>query len=292
MATRLSSRPKTATRIRVGDPRKPADGGFLHPPQSAALHAQHPRRRHRYRFGGRGGLGSGRAYPNRHGRVRRRGRWVHRRVLVSARATTSCGAGRFCRSPTAKRRFAGPPPSMLSTRCSRSARRCVFTTKRWDSMRTASARCTSRSPGRRWRAGRFLTEEDMRRQTRAAVVGAEVWSEFARELGGGIGGSGDPVGERLLVDGVLFTIVGVLEAKERGVLSSGDPNQMLLIPVTTAQYRFAEGPASPLQLGFRARSLERKSSLPRSRSARRSGEPATCRTMPRTTSRSSRSTHS
>ena len=92
--------------------------------------------------------------------------------------------------------------------------------------------------------GRFLTEEDMRRQTRAAVVGAEVWSEFARELGGGIGGSGDPIGERLLVDGVLFTIVGVLEAKERGVLSSGDPNQMLLIPVTTAQYRFG-GPGQP-----------------------------------------------
>ena len=115
--------------------------------------------------------------------------------------------------------------------------------------------------------GRFLTEEDMRRQTRAAVVGAEVWSELARELGGGFGGTsdpigdpighpfGDPIGERLLVDGVLFTIVGVLEAKERGVLSSGDPNRMLLIPVTTAQYRFGQGPASPLQLGFRARSL-------------------------------------
>ena len=96
--------------------------------------------------------------------------------------------------------------------------------------------------------GRFLTEEDMRRQTRAAVVGAEVWSEFARELGGGIGGTnhpGNPIGERLLVDGVLFTIVGVLEAKERGVLSSGDPNRMLLIPVTTAQYRFAQGPGLP-----------------------------------------------
>ena len=107
--------------------------------------------------------------------------------------------------------------------------------------------------------GRFLTEEDMRRQTRAVVVGAEVWSELARELGGGFGGTnhpfGDPIGERLLVDGVLFTIVGVLEDKERGLLSSGDPNQMLLIPVTTAQYRFAQGPATPLQLGFRARSL-------------------------------------
>ena len=57
------------------------------------------------------------------------------------------------------------------------------------------------------------------------------------------------------MDGVLFTIVGVLEDKERGLLSSGDPNQMLLIPVTTAQYRFAQGPATPLQLGFRARSL-------------------------------------
>ena len=95
--------------------------------------------------------------------------------------------------------------------------------------------------------GRFLTSWDMGRHTRAAVVGSAVMDR--------LGGSSDPIGEHLLLDGVLFTIVGVLAEKERGLLSAGEPNETVLIPVTTAQRRFGEGRATPVQLNYRARSL-------------------------------------
>lgn len=95
--------------------------------------------------------------------------------------------------------------------------------------------------------GRFLDFDDLARRTRAAVVGSEVMEE--------LGGPADPVGERLLLDGVLFTIVGVLADAERGLFSGGEPNETVLIPVTTAQDRFGRGRA-PIVLNFRARSLD------------------------------------
>lgn len=96
--------------------------------------------------------------------------------------------------------------------------------------------------------GRFLNANDMRRRTRAAVVGAAVMEE--------LGGPSDPVGERLLLDGVLFTIVGELAEQERGLFSPGEPNETILIPVTTAEDRFGQGRATPVQLNYRARSLD------------------------------------
>ena len=102
--------------------------------------------------------------------------------------------------------------------------------------------------GKRLARGRFLGAEDMRRRTRAAVVGAAVMEE--------LGEASDPIGERLLLDGVLFTIVGLLADQERGLFSQGEPNETILIPVTTAEDRFGEGRATPVQLNYRARSLE------------------------------------
>ncbi len=96
-------------------------------------------------------------------------------------------------------------------------------------------------------AGRFLGEADMRRRTRAVVLGPRVLEE--------LGGIRDPVGETLLLDGVLFTVVGVLEERERGVFSSGDPNEAVLIPVTTARQRLS-GPGQSPQLNYLARSVD------------------------------------
>ena len=101
--------------------------------------------------------------------------------------------------------------------------------------------------GRALGRGRFLNWEDMERQTRAAVVGSEFFDE--------LGGVTEPVGSQLLVDGMLFTVVGVLEDAERGLLSIGDPNQSLLIPVTTAQTRLGDGIPMFLQLHFRAAAI-------------------------------------
>ncbi len=97
--------------------------------------------------------------------------------------------------------------------------------------------------------GRFLNPGDMSRRSRAAVVGAGVMDE--------LGGPADPVGERVLLDGVLFTIVGELAPKERGAFSmGGEPDETILVPVTTAEDRFGRGRSTPVQLHFRARSLE------------------------------------
>jgi len=96
--------------------------------------------------------------------------------------------------------------------------------------------------------GRFLGPEDMRHQTRAAVIGSAVMEDLDAPA--------DPIGERLLLDGMLFTIVGVLANQERGLFSQGEPNETILIPVTTAEDRFGQGRATPVQLNYRARSLE------------------------------------
>lgn len=96
--------------------------------------------------------------------------------------------------------------------------------------------------------GRFLTAGDMSRRTRAAVVGSAVMEE--------LGSTSDPLGQRLLLDGVLFTIVGQLAEQERGLFSQGEPNETILIPVTTAEDRFGEGRITPVQLNYRARSLD------------------------------------
>ena len=96
--------------------------------------------------------------------------------------------------------------------------------------------------------GRFLNAGDLRRRTRAAVVGSEVMEE--------LDGPANPVGERLLLDGVLFTIVGELAEKEQGLISLGEPNRTVLIPITTAQDRFGQGRATPVTLHYRARSLD------------------------------------
>ncbi len=102
--------------------------------------------------------------------------------------------------------------------------------------------------GKTLSSGRFFNLDDIRRRTRAAVLGAEVM-----DLVGGT--TWGPVGERLLIGGVLFTVVGVLEEKERG-LFGGDPNETVLIPITTAEDRFAEGRATPITLNYLARSLD------------------------------------
>lgn len=102
--------------------------------------------------------------------------------------------------------------------------------------------------GKTLSGGRFLDYDDLTGRRRAAVVGSAVMAE--------LGGPSDPVGERLLLDGVLFTVVGVLAEKERGLLSRGEPDETILIPITTAQDRFGRGRATPVALNYLARSLE------------------------------------
>jgi ABC-type antimicrobial peptide transport system permease subunit len=77
-------------------------------------------------------------------------------------------------------------------------------------------------------AGRFLDESDLSTQARVAVIGAQI----ARDLFYGE----QPIGERLLIGGAPYEVIGVLQAK--GTDAGGIPqDDKILVPVTTAMRR-------------------------------------------------------
>ncbi len=77
-------------------------------------------------------------------------------------------------------------------------------------------------------AGRFIDALDMRDKARVAVIGAEVARKlFYNE---------EPIGERLLVGGAPYTVIGILE--EKGVEQTGtNQDDRVLVPVSTAMRR-------------------------------------------------------
>jgi putative ABC transport system permease protein len=77
-------------------------------------------------------------------------------------------------------------------------------------------------------AGRFIDEYDLNDVSRVAVIGSQVKKELFK---------GKPaIGERILVGGAPFMVIGVLEAK--GVDPTGSPqDDRILVPVTTALQR-------------------------------------------------------
>jgi putative ABC transport system permease protein len=77
-------------------------------------------------------------------------------------------------------------------------------------------------------AGRFIDEFDVRGVSRVAVIGSQVEKKLF--------GQGPALGERLLVGGAPFIVIGVLQ--EKGVDLTGSPqDDRILVPVTTAQQR-------------------------------------------------------
>jgi putative ABC transport system permease protein len=77
-------------------------------------------------------------------------------------------------------------------------------------------------------AGRFIDALDMSDKARVAVIGAEVARKlFFNE---------QPLGERLLVDGAPYTVIGVLQ--EKGLDQTGtSQDDRVLVPVSTAMRR-------------------------------------------------------
>ena len=89
-------------------------------------------------------------------------------------------------------------------------------------------------------AGRFFDEFDLQSQARVAVIGAQV----AKQLFFGE----QPVGERILIGGSPFEVVGVLQ--EKGTDAGGSPqDDRILVPVTTAMRRLLNVDHLYLQLG-------------------------------------------
>ncbi len=79
--------------------------------------------------------------------------------------------------------------------------------------------------------GTFFTERDVRSRKKVAVLGQSV----AEELFPGQ----DPIGSRIRIRNIPFTIIGVLS--EKGQSMMGDQDDVILAPSTTVLYRMNDG---------------------------------------------------
>ncbi|GMN03896.1 ABC transporter permease [Erythrobacter sp. MTPC3] len=91
--------------------------------------------------------------------------------------------------------------------------------------------------------GRYISEADIRSAARVAVLGRTVSESLFGEF--------DPIGESVRVDGVPFTVIGLLE--EKGSTFGDDNDDTMIIPISTMRQRFIgdtlPGP-DDLQLAF------------------------------------------
>jgi putative ABC transport system permease protein len=80
--------------------------------------------------------------------------------------------------------------------------------------------------------GTFISDEDMRSATRIAVLGQSVFEELFAP-------GANPVGQTIKINRVPFRVVGVME--EKGASSFSDDNDVIFIPLSTAQTRLFGG---------------------------------------------------
>jgi putative ABC transport system permease protein len=81
--------------------------------------------------------------------------------------------------------------------------------------------------------GRFLNEQDISEKKRVIFIGDELRDEI-------FGEGFDPVGKALLVDGVPFTVIGVLTKKPQDSSYSGRDKDKGVIPWTTFQTKYGD----------------------------------------------------
>lgn len=81
--------------------------------------------------------------------------------------------------------------------------------------------------------GRFFNDFDIRERRKMCIIGSKVWQELFEN---GV----NPIGERINVDGVFFTIVGVVNPGEN-VNIGGDANESVFIPSTSFQQLYNYG---------------------------------------------------
>ena len=80
--------------------------------------------------------------------------------------------------------------------------------------------------------GRFLNEVDIAQQRRVIVLGVKI----AGQVFGGV----EPVGRQVLVDGIPFTVVGILQDKLQTSMNNGPDSYRAIIPFST--FRTMYGP--------------------------------------------------
>jgi putative ABC transport system permease protein len=80
--------------------------------------------------------------------------------------------------------------------------------------------------------GRFLNEVDVGQQRRVLVLGARIVKDIFKDE--------DPVGKAILVDGLPFTLVGIIQDKIQTAMNNGPDSYRAIMPYTT--FRTTYGP--------------------------------------------------
>ena len=85
---------------------------------------------------------------------------------------------------------------------------------------------------RRWKTeyGRFLADTDMDFWNKVCVIGAKVWKEQFKGQ--------DPIGKEVGINNRRFTIIGIMESRGDGLERGRSDDNMIFVPITTAQTRF------------------------------------------------------
>ena len=85
---------------------------------------------------------------------------------------------------------------------------------------------------RRWKTeyGRFLADTDMDFWNKVCVIGSKVWKEQFKGQ--------DPVGKEVSINNRRFTIIGIMESRGDGLERGRSDDNMIFVPITTAQTRF------------------------------------------------------
>jgi putative ABC transport system permease protein len=79
--------------------------------------------------------------------------------------------------------------------------------------------------------GRFLNEVDVEQQRRVLVLGAVIAKDIFKDE--------DPIGKTILLDGVPYTVVGLIQKKVQTAMNNGPDTRRAIIPYTT--FRTAYG---------------------------------------------------
>lgn len=85
---------------------------------------------------------------------------------------------------------------------------------------------------RQWHSeyGRFLADTDMDLWNKVCVIGSQVWKEQFKGL--------DPIGKEVSINNRRFNVIGVMESRGPGLEAGKSDDNMVFIPITTAQTRF------------------------------------------------------
>jgi putative ABC transport system permease protein len=101
--------------------------------------------------------------------------------------------------------------------------------------------------------GRFITDQDVERNTQVVALGSEVADRFF--------GNRDPIGDEIRIKGITFRVVGVLQSK--GAFLGNNQDDAVYVPISTMASRLT-GRTSPygLDLTFISIAAKNEASIP------------------------------